>query len=42
LKKAKSSIRFMAFSFTSDVIAETMISKFKEGIIVEGVFEKKG
>ncbi|HOP30177.1 MAG TPA: phospholipase D-like domain-containing protein [Spirochaetota bacterium] len=42
LNKAKSSIRFMAFSFTSDVIAETMISKFKEGITVEGVFEKKG
>ncbi len=42
LKKAKSSIRFMAFSFTSDVIAETMISRFKEGITVEGVFERKG
>lgn len=42
LKKANNSIRFMAFSFTSDVIAETMISKFKNGLIVQGVFEKKG
>ena len=32
----------MAFSFTSDVIGETMIEKFKEGITVEGVFEKRG
>lgn len=42
LKKAKKTIRFMAFSFTSDVIAETMISKFKERVAVEGVFESKG
>lgn len=42
LKKAKKSIRFMAFSFTSDVIGETMIAKFKDGITVEGIFEKRG
>lgn len=42
IEKAKKSIRFMAFSFTSDAIAETMISKFKEGLDVEGVFERKG
>ncbi len=42
LEKAKKSIRFMAFSFTSDVLAESMISKFKQGLTVEGVFERKG
>lgn len=42
LKKAKKSIRFMAFSFTSDTIGETMISKFRKGVTVEGVFEKRG
>jgi len=42
LKKAKKSIRFMAFSFTSDKIGETMIEKYKSGVIVEGVFEKRG
>lgn len=42
LKKAKKSIRFMAFSFTSDLIAETMIEKFKDGVTVEGIFERRG
>ena len=41
IKKAKTSIRFMAFSFTSAPIAEAMIKKFKEGVAVSGVFEKK-
>ena len=42
LRKAKSSIHFMAFSFTSDKIGETMIKKFKEGVFVYGLFEKRG
>jgi phosphatidylserine/phosphatidylglycerophosphate/cardiolipin synthase-like enzyme len=42
LMKAKSSIHFMAFSFTSDKIGETMIRKFKKGIFVYGLFDKKG
>lgn len=42
LQKAKKSIRFMQFSFTSDKIGELIIEKFKQGIQVEGVFEKRG
>lgn len=42
IKKAEKSIKFMQFSFTSDIIGELMIEKFKKGIPVEGVFEKKG
>jgi len=42
IKKAGTSVKFMQFSYTSDVIGEMMIKMFKEGIAVEGVFEKKG
>lgn len=42
IKKAKKSIRFMQFSFTSDKIGEAIIEKFKEGVQVMGVFEKRG
>lgn len=42
LKKAKSSIQFMAFSFTSDSIGDTLVNKTKDGIKVEGIFEKRG
>jgi len=42
INKAEKSIRFMQFSFTSDVIGEVIIKKFKEGVKVSGVFEKKG
>jgi phosphatidylserine/phosphatidylglycerophosphate/cardiolipin synthase-like enzyme len=42
ISKAEKSIRFMQFSFTSDEIGELIIRKFKDGINVEGVFEKKG
>jgi phosphatidylserine/phosphatidylglycerophosphate/cardiolipin synthase-like enzyme len=42
IEKAQKSVRFMQFSFTSDVIGEVIIKKFKEGIDVQGVFEKKG
>ncbi len=42
IKKAKKSIRFMAFSFTSDGIGEAMIEKSRQGVSVSGVFEKRG
>ncbi|MCP4762545.1 MAG: DUF1669 domain-containing protein, partial [archaeon] len=42
LKKAKKSIHFMAFSFTSDRIGEEIIRKFKQGIKVYGIMEKIG
>ena len=42
IAKAKKSVKFMQFSFTSQPLADIMIKKFKEGIDVKGVFEKKG
>lgn len=42
IKKAKSSVYFMCFSFTSDDIGEMLISIRKQGIKVAGIFEKKG
>jgi phosphatidylserine/phosphatidylglycerophosphate/cardiolipin synthase-like enzyme len=42
IKKAKKSIYFMAFSFTSDPIGEAMIEGFKKGVKIEGLFEKNG
>lgn len=42
LEKAKSSIHFMAFSFTSAGIGEMMIRKFKAGVSVQGIFERRG
>ncbi len=42
LEKAKSSIHFMAFSFTSSGIGEMMIRKFKDGVDVRGIFERYG
>lgn len=42
LQKAKSSIYFMAFSFTSPAIGEMMIRKHGEGVAVYGLFERKG
>lgn len=42
LQNAKSSIHFMAFSFTSAGIGEMMIRKHKEGVTVRGLFERKG
>ncbi|MGQ9843453.1 MAG: phospholipase D-like domain-containing protein [Spirochaetota bacterium] len=41
IEKAKQSIYFLAFSFTSDAIGEAMITKHKQGIAVKGVFEKR-
>ncbi len=42
IKKAKKSLYFMAFSFTSDSIGEAIIKKYKQGIKVAGIFEKRG
>ncbi|HNJ13204.1 MAG TPA: phospholipase D-like domain-containing protein [Anaerolineales bacterium] len=36
---AKFSIRFLAFSFTDDALAQTMIERFKAGVDVQGVYE---
>ncbi|MCX8123608.1 MAG: phospholipase D-like domain-containing protein [Spirochaetes bacterium] len=41
IEKAKKSIFFLAFSFTSDEIGEAIIAKHKQGVTVKGVFEKK-
>jgi phosphatidylserine/phosphatidylglycerophosphate/cardiolipin synthase-like enzyme len=42
IKKAKQSIHFMAFSFTSNKLAEEMIRLNKNGIKVYGIIEKIG
>ncbi|MCL1864490.1 MAG: phospholipase D-like domain-containing protein [Spirochaetes bacterium] len=42
IAKAKKSVKFMQFAFTSGVISDIIIKKFKEGIEVKGVFERKG
>ncbi len=42
IKKAKSSVYFLCFSFTSDDIGEMLITRHKEGLKVAGIFEKKG
>lgn len=42
IKKAKSAVFFMCFSFTSDDIGELLIRRHKDGIKVAGIFEKKG
>jgi phosphatidylserine/phosphatidylglycerophosphate/cardiolipin synthase-like enzyme len=41
INNAKSSIRFMAFSFTSADIANAMIAREQEGISVQGVMERQ-
>lgn len=42
IKKARSSIHFMAFSFTSDEIGEEVIRSYRSGVRVYGIFEKRG
>ncbi|HIE28300.1 TPA: DUF1669 domain-containing protein [Candidatus Poribacteria bacterium] len=42
LKKARKSIFFMAFSFTHQKIGQAMIDKYRAGIDVRGIFEKRG
>lgn len=38
---AQSRIRFMAFSFTSDEIADALIERARAGVIVQGVIEER-
>ncbi|MBI5392687.1 hypothetical protein HZA96_02350 [Candidatus Woesearchaeota archaeon] len=40
LEKANESIYFMVFSFTSDNIGNLLLQKSKQGIVIEGVFDK--
>ncbi len=41
LASAKSTIHFMAFSFTSNAIGDELVKKYSEGVEVKGVMEKK-
>lgn len=41
IKSAKKAIYFMAFSFTHDKLGKAMRDRYKRGIPVEGVFEKR-
>jgi phosphatidylserine/phosphatidylglycerophosphate/cardiolipin synthase-like enzyme len=41
LNNARSSIRFMAFSFTDDAIKDAMVERLNAGVTVQGVFEKR-
>jgi len=41
LENAKESVKFMIFSFTSDPIGDKLIEMHNNGIIIEGVVEKK-
>jgi phosphatidylserine/phosphatidylglycerophosphate/cardiolipin synthase-like enzyme len=40
VNKAKESIHFLAYSFTSDELADTLIERAKAGVTVSGVFDK--
>jgi phosphatidylserine/phosphatidylglycerophosphate/cardiolipin synthase-like enzyme len=40
IQSAKNSIYFMAYSFTSDEIAEAMLARAEKGVVVTGVFEE--
>ena len=42
IKGAKSSIRFMAFSFTHDELGAAVLARAKAGVDVKGVFETRG
>lgn len=39
---AKSNVKFMAFSFTEDIVANALLQKAEQGIVVEGIFETRG
>ncbi len=41
IKSAKKSIYFMAFSFTHDTLGKAMRDRYKKGIPIGGVFEKR-
>ena len=42
IKKARRSIHFMVFSFTSDTIGEAIIERYRSGIQVYGILERSG
>lgn len=42
IQRADSSIRFMAFSFTDDVLGEAILSRAESGVDVAGIFETRG
>lgn len=42
VSEAKKSIRFMAFSFTDDVLANEMVKLRRNGLAVTGIFEGRG
>lgn len=42
VEQAQQSIHFLAFSFTSDTIGQSIIARAKAGVSVMGVFEKTG
>jgi len=42
IKGAKSSIRFMAFSFTHDDMGAAVLARAKAGVDVKGIFETRG
>ena len=42
VSQARSSVRFLAFSFTSDSLAKAMIERAKAGVAVSGVMERRG
>jgi phosphatidylserine/phosphatidylglycerophosphate/cardiolipin synthase-like enzyme len=41
LSQAQERIRFLAFSYTSDPIAEAMLERHRAGVVVQGVFERR-
>ncbi len=38
---AKKEIRFLAFAFTDEEVAQALVQKAREGVIVQGVFDEK-
>lgn len=42
LRRARSSVRFLAFSFTHDGIGDVLLDLHRQGVAVEGVFETTG
>ncbi|MCZ2127334.1 MAG: phospholipase D-like domain-containing protein [Anaerolineales bacterium] len=42
IRDAKSSVRFLIFSFTDDSMAQTMLARSQAGVDVQGVFETFG
>jgi phosphatidylserine/phosphatidylglycerophosphate/cardiolipin synthase-like enzyme len=41
IEEAQSRIRFMAFTFTSDEIADAMLERAQAGVVVQGVMEER-